>query len=87
MRKSLLHGSGQRGIGSGGTGGRDRGAGKAKAKAAGVYRGRVENIDRNEGIAAMLRDGRSDSQIQAATGCGRATVAKIAKREAEGAQA
>ena len=54
--------------------------GQAKAKADGVYRGRQEDVARNDGIAAMLRDGRSYSQIQAATGCGRATVAKIAKR-------
>ncbi|WP_237482541.1 recombinase family protein [Lichenibacterium dinghuense] len=61
--------------------------GQAKAKAEGVYKGRQEDVARNEGIAAMLRDGRSYSQIQAATGCGRATVAKIAKRQAETAQA
>ena len=54
--------------------------GQAKAKAAGAYTGRKEDTARNEGIAAMLRAGRSYSQIQAATGCGRATVAKIAKR-------
>lgn len=57
--------------------------GQAKAKAEGVYRGRQEDKARNNGIAAMLRAGSSYSQIQAATGCGRATVAKIAKREAE----
>ncbi len=54
--------------------------GQAKAKAAGVYKGRTEDTARNDGIAAMLAAGRSYSQIQAATGCGRATVAKIAKR-------
>lgn len=57
--------------------------GQAKAKAEGVYRGRQEDVARNEGIAAMLRDGLSYSAIQAATGCGRATVAKIAKRQTE----
>ena len=56
--------------------------GQAKAKAAGAYKGRKEDTARNDGIAAMLRAGRSYSQIQAATGCGRATVAKIAKRTA-----
>ena len=55
--------------------------GQAKAKADGVYRGRQEDRARNDGIAAMLRAGSSYSQIQAATGCGRATVAKIAKRQ------
>ena len=54
--------------------------GQAKAKAAGVYAGRKEDTARNDGIAAMLRGGRSYSQVQAATKCSRATVAKIAKR-------
>ena len=59
--------------------------GQARAKAEGVYRGRQEDIARNAGIASMLRDGLSYSAIQAATGCGRATVAKIAKRSAQAA--
>ncbi|GJE82126.1 DNA invertase Pin-like site-specific DNA recombinase [Methylorubrum thiocyanatum] len=54
--------------------------GQAKAKAEGRYKGRVEDVERNRGIAAMLSKGLSWSQIQAATGCSRATVAKIAKR-------
>ena len=54
--------------------------GQAKAKAEGKYKGRAENTARNDGIAAMLRSGASWSTIQAATGCSRATVAKIAKR-------
>lgn len=54
--------------------------GVAKAKAEGRYRGRPEDASRNNGIAAMLTKGVSWSQIQAATGCSRATVAKIAKR-------
>jgi DNA invertase Pin-like site-specific DNA recombinase len=54
--------------------------GREKAKAAGLYKGRKENTARNEGIASMLRAGSSWTQIQAATGCSRATVAKIAKR-------
>ena len=54
--------------------------GQVKAKAEGVYRGRQEDVARNAGIASMLRDGLSYSAIQAATGCGRATVAKVAKR-------
>src|ERR687898_1929442 len=53
--------------------------GQAKAKAEGRYKGRAENVARNQGIAAMLRAGSSWSQIQGATGCSRATVAKIAK--------
>jgi len=54
--------------------------GQAKAKAAGLYNGRTEDQARNNGIAAMLKAGSSWSQIQAATGCSRATIAKIAKR-------
>ncbi len=54
--------------------------GQAKAKTAGLYRGRVEDVKRNAGIIAMLRAGASWSSVQAATGCSRATVAKLAKR-------
>jgi DNA invertase Pin-like site-specific DNA recombinase len=54
--------------------------GQAKAKAEGRYRGRPENTDRNEGIAALLAKGASWSQIQAATGCSRATISKLSKR-------
>jgi DNA invertase Pin-like site-specific DNA recombinase len=56
--------------------------GQAKAKAEGKYRGRPENAARNAGIAAQLRGGRSWTEIQEATGCSRATIAKIAKRAA-----
>jgi DNA invertase Pin-like site-specific DNA recombinase len=56
--------------------------GVAKAKAAGAYRGRPEDTDRNAGIARMLRSGMSWTSIQAATGCSRATIAKVAKRAA-----
>jgi DNA invertase Pin-like site-specific DNA recombinase len=56
--------------------------GQARAKAEGKYRGRQENVGRNNGIAAMLRSGESWSAVQAAFGCSRATVAKIASREA-----
>ena len=56
--------------------------GRAKAKLEGKYRGRPEDTDRNTGIAGMLRSGMSWSAIQAATGCSRATIAKVAKRAA-----
>jgi DNA invertase Pin-like site-specific DNA recombinase len=56
--------------------------GIAKAKSEGAYRGRREDVDRNEGIAGMLRASMSWSSIQAATGCSRATIAKVAKRAA-----
>ncbi|MDG2571180.1 recombinase family protein, partial [Vibrio parahaemolyticus] len=54
--------------------------GQARAKAEGLYKGRKEDTARNAGIASMLRAGSSWSQIQAAIGCSRATIAKIAKR-------
>jgi DNA invertase Pin-like site-specific DNA recombinase len=54
--------------------------GIAKAMADGLYRGRPEDIERNESIAAMLKAGLSYTAVQEATGCSRATVAKIAKR-------
>jgi DNA invertase Pin-like site-specific DNA recombinase len=56
--------------------------GIVKAKAAGAYRGRPEDTARNEGIAGMLKAGMSWSSIQAAVGCSRATVAKVAARAA-----
>jgi DNA invertase Pin-like site-specific DNA recombinase len=54
--------------------------GVAKARAAGAYRGRPEDKDRNAGIAGMLRSGMSWTAIQAATGCSRATIAKVRAR-------
>jgi DNA invertase Pin-like site-specific DNA recombinase len=54
--------------------------GIAKAKAAGKYKGTPPNTDRNAGIAGMLRAGMSWTSIQKATGCSRATIARIAKR-------
>lgn len=57
--------------------------GQDKARADGRYKGRIENRARNDGIASMLRAGSSWSMVQSATGCSRATVAKIAKRIAE----
>lgn len=54
--------------------------GQARAKAEGRYKGRPENVKRNDAIAAMLRRGASWSEVQHAAGCSRATIAKIAKR-------
>lgn len=54
--------------------------GQARAKAEGLYKGRSENVKRNDAISAMIEAGQSWSAIQAATGCSRATVAKLAKR-------
>jgi DNA invertase Pin-like site-specific DNA recombinase len=56
--------------------------GIVKAKAAGAYRGRPEDTARNAGIAGMLRSGMSWTAIQAATGCSRATIAKVRARAA-----
>jgi DNA invertase Pin-like site-specific DNA recombinase len=55
--------------------------GQAQAKAQGRYKGRPEDTERNAGIAAMLAAGNSWNAIQAATGCSRATIARIAKRQ------
>lgn len=54
--------------------------GQAKAKAEGRYKGRPEDVKRNAAITRMLAGGSSWSTIQAATGCSRATVAKLAAR-------
>lgn len=59
--------------------------GQAKAKAAGLYKGRQEDRERNSAIAQMIAAKQSWSSIQAATGCSRATIAKIAKRAAQAA--
>jgi DNA invertase Pin-like site-specific DNA recombinase len=54
--------------------------GQAKAQAEGRYKGRAEDVERNDGIGRMISAGQSWSSIQAATGCSRATIAKLAKR-------
>ena len=54
--------------------------GDAKAKAAGVYKGRPEDAARNDGIARMLRTDASWTEIQRAFKCSRSTVARIAGR-------
>jgi DNA invertase Pin-like site-specific DNA recombinase len=52
--------------------------GQAKAKAAGLYKGRAEDVERNAAIGRMIEAGQSWTSIQAATGCSRATIAKRA---------
>ncbi|MBR0925732.1 recombinase family protein [Bradyrhizobium diazoefficiens] len=54
--------------------------GQARAKAEGRYKGRPEDVQRNAAIARLLAAGQSWASIQSATGCSRATIAKIAKR-------
>ena len=61
--------------------------GIAKAKSEGRYNGRPEDIERNANIAKLLAAKQSWSFIQEATGCSRATVAKVAKRIAAEAAA
>jgi DNA invertase Pin-like site-specific DNA recombinase len=56
--------------------------GQERARAEGKYVGRPENKKRNAKIGALLAAGTSYSAVQAATGCSRATVAKIAKQVA-----
>ena len=56
------------------------GARQGQAKAKGKYKGRAEDTERNAGIAGMIAAGQSWNTIQSATGCSRATIAKIAKR-------
>lgn len=58
--------------------------GIAKAKAAGLYKGRPEDIERNEAILAMLKAGQSWSSIVSATGCSRSTLSRLSKRNSSG---
>lgn len=53
--------------------------GTAKAKAAGLYKGRPANKTRNAAISSLLSDGRSWREIMDATGCSRTLLAKIAR--------
>jgi DNA invertase Pin-like site-specific DNA recombinase len=59
--------------------------GRREIQEALVAFGRPENRRRNTRIATMLAAGTSYSDIQAAVGCSRATVAKIAKRRKQAA--
>jgi len=53
--------------------------GTAKAKAAGLYKGRPANKTRNDAIASLLSDGRSWRYIMDAMKCSRTLLAKIAR--------
>lgn len=55
--------------------------GQAKAKAEGRYKGRPEDTERNDGIARLIAAGQTWGAVQRATGCSRATIAKIVKRK------
>lgn len=54
--------------------------GIAKAKMAGLYRGRPENTSKNEHIMGMLREGKTWSQIKALVPVSKATLAGLSKR-------
>lgn len=51
-----------------------------KAKEEGAYRGRREDVRRNEAILEMLRSGTSWSRIIDATKCSKSTLARLSKR-------
>lgn len=51
-----------------------------KLKVSGGYKGRKENIKRNEAIMAMLRKGDSWNHVIAATGCSRSTLSRLSRR-------
>jgi len=54
--------------------------GIAKAKVEGGYKGRPEDTSRNDAIMKLLASKQSWNSIQAATGCSRSTLARLAKR-------
>lgn len=54
--------------------------GVARARTAGLYRGRAENTARNAAIARSLENGQSWREIMIATGCSRTLLAKISRR-------
>lgn len=56
----------------------------AKAKSAGVYKGRLEDAARNAGIARMLGTDASWTEIQRAFKCSRSTVARVKRRMPSG---
>jgi DNA invertase Pin-like site-specific DNA recombinase len=47
------------------------------AKARGAYKGRPANSQRNAAILAMLRNGQTWANIQAATGCSTSTISRL----------
>ncbi|WP_121120197.1 recombinase family protein [Croceibacterium ferulae] len=54
--------------------------GVQRARTAGLYKGRQENLDRNDAIAQSMRSGQTWREIMSATGCSRTLLAKIARR-------
>lgn len=54
--------------------------GIGKARAAGLYKGRREDTERNDAIVEMMRRGMKWSEIQKATGCSRSTLSRLRER-------
>jgi DNA invertase Pin-like site-specific DNA recombinase len=54
-----------------------------KLKAEGGYKGRREDVQRNEAIMAMLCRGDSWNHVIAATGCSRSTLSRLSQRVRE----
>lgn len=54
--------------------------GVQKAKQQGKYKGRPEDIELQNKIEGMLRDGKSYNYIQSLLGCSRHTISKVNKR-------
>jgi DNA invertase Pin-like site-specific DNA recombinase len=54
-----------------------------KVKAEGGYKGRKEDVQRNEAIMSMLSRGDSWNHVIAATGCSRSTLSRLAQRVRE----
>lgn len=54
--------------------------GVKKARKLGKYKGRPENIDLQEKVESLLKDGKSYNYIQDMLGCSRHTISKVNKR-------
>lgn len=53
--------------------------GIARAKVAGLYRGRPENTEKNAAVSSLLKGGKSWREIQAMVPVSKATLAKLSK--------
>lgn len=58
--------------------------GVQKAKQQGKYKGRPENIELQNKIEGLLKDGKSYNYIQSLLGCSRHTISKVNKRVKKG---
>lgn len=53
-----------------------------QAKRQGLYKGRRENVKRNDAILDLLKSGKTWASIMDATGCSRSTLARLTRRKA-----